>query len=203
MRFNKQLKIKIMKKTILSIAIAGVLVLSTAFSTVTTKIVSKSGHVTFYSHTAVEDISADNYKLVSTLETETGEMVFSVPMQSFEFEKSLMQKHFNSAKFLDTKTFPKSKFKGEITNLNEINFAVNGIYTAKVSGELTLHGVTKTINETSTITVLDGKAIIDAELSITLADYNIAFEDGKPSTNISKKVGAKIKAEFNLGDSNH
>lgn len=185
-----------MKKTILSLAVAGILVLSSAFSTLENKLVSKSGHVNFFSHTAVEDISADNYKLVSTLETETGEIVFSVPMQSFEFEKALMQKHFNSKKFLDTKTFPKSKFTGNITNLNDIDFSVDGTYTANVSGELTIHGVTKAITESATITVEGAKVIVDVELSITLADYNIAFKKGKPSTNIAKTIDAKVKAEF-------
>jgi polyisoprenoid-binding protein YceI len=186
-----------MKKTFLSLAIAGVLVLSTAFTTIENKLVSKSGHVNFFSHTALEDISANNYKLVTTLDTETGVMVFSVPMQSFEFEKALMQKHFNSKKFLDTKTFPKAKFTGSITNLSDINFGADGIYTAKVSGDLTIHGATKAINETATITVAGGKVTIDVALSITLADYNIAFAKGKPSTNIAKTVDAKIKAEFN------
>ena len=185
-----------MKKTILSLVVVGILVLSSAFNSVENKLISKSGHVNFFSHTAVEDISADNYKIVSTLETETGAMVFSVPMQSFEFEKALMQKHFNSKKFLDTKTFPKSKFIGTITNLSDINFSTNGTYTANVSGNLTIHGVTKAVNETATITVAEGKITVDAALSITLADYSIAFAKGKPSTNIAKTVDAKIKAEF-------
>jgi len=186
-----------MKKTILSLAVAGIFILSTAFSIAGNKLVSKSGHVNFFSHTAVEDISANNYKLVSTLETETGELVFSVPMQSFEFEKSLMQKHFNSKKFLDTKTYPKTKFTGNITNLNDIDFTTDGTYTANVSGELTMHGVTKAITETATITVEGSKITVDVVLSITLADYNIAFTEGKPSTNIAKTINAKIKAVFN------
>lgn len=186
-----------MKKTILSLAVAGIFMLSTAFSITGNKLVSKSGHVNFFSHTAVEDISADNYKLVSTLETETGELVFSVPMQSFEFEKSLMQKHFNSKKFLDTKTYPKTKFTGNITNLSDIDFTKDGTYTANVSGELTMHGVTKAITETATITVEGNNITVEVVLSITLADYNIAFTKGKPSTNIAKTIDAKIKAVFN------
>ena len=186
-----------MKKTILSLAVAGVFLLSSAFSIVGNKLVSKSGHVNFFSHTVVEDISADNYKLVSTLDTETGKIVFSVPMQSFEFEKSMMQKHFNSKKFLDTKTFPKTKYVGTITNLDDIDFGTDGEYTANVTGELTMHGVTNEITETASITVEDGKITIDVSLSITLADYNIAFVKGKPSTNIAKTIDAKIKAVFN------
>jgi polyisoprenoid-binding protein YceI len=186
-----------MKKTIFNLVIAAILILSSAFSTIGNKLVSKSGHVSFYSHTALEDISADNYKLVSTLETETGEMVFSVPMQSFEFEKSAMQKHFNSSKFLDTKQFPKSKFIGKITNISDIDFSSDGTYTANVTGDLSIHGETKTITENANITVNGAKVTVEVELSITLADYNIAFKKGKPSTNIAKTIDAKIKAEYN------
>jgi len=35
-------------------------------------------------------IEANNYKAVGTIETSFGDILFSVPMQSFEFKKSLM-----------------------------------------------------------------------------------------------------------------
>jgi len=123
-------------------------------------------------------------------------MVFAVSMQSFEFEKALMQKHFNSVKFLDTKTYPKSKFKGRITNLGEIDFETNGTYEASVEGELTLHGVTNKITEKGTITVLDGKVRAETEMKIALADYKIAFEKGKPSTNVAKEITVKVESVY-------
>jgi len=118
-------------------------------------------------------------------------------MQSFEFEKSAMQKHFNSNKFLDTKAFPKSKFKGMITNLSDIDFAGDGEYKAQVSGDLTIHGVTNAVTENATITVDGGTITVDVVMDITLADYEIAFKKGKPSTNIAKTVKATIKAVYN------
>jgi len=186
-----------MKKLILSLTLITFVAVTSAFSPIVSKLVSKTGHVNFFSHTAVEDITADNYKLVSTLETDTGELIYTVPMQSFEFEKSLMQKHFNSDKFLDTKSFPKSKFKGKITNLNDIDFVSDGVYTASVSGDLTIHGETNTITENATITVAGGVITVDVVMDITLADYGVAFEKGKPSKNISKTVKATVKSVFN------
>ena len=121
-----------MKKIVLTTIVLSVFVLS-AFTIAQDKLVSKDTHIKFFSHTAVEDITADNYKVVSTLDKTTGSMVFSVPMQSFEFEKSLMQKHYNSAKFLDTKTYPKSKFKGKITDLSKVDFAADGTYEVDVT----------------------------------------------------------------------
>ncbi|MBE9489749.1 MAG: YceI family protein [Bacteroidetes bacterium] len=186
-----------MKKTILSIAVITIVALTTAFSPIGSKLVSKTGHVNFFSHTAVEDITADNYKLLSTLETETGELIYSVPMQSSEFEKSLMQKHFNSDKFLDTKAFPKSKFKGMITNLSDIDFGTDGEYNANVSGDLTIHGQTNAVTENATITVAGGTITVDVVMDITLEDYGITFTKGKPSKSIAKTVKATIKAVYN------
>ncbi len=186
-----------MKKIIFTIAITGILALTSAFTAPTvSKLVSKAGHINFFSHTAIEDISADNYKVVSTLDTATGDVVYSIPMQGFEFEKALMQKHYNSKKFLDTKTYPKAKFKGQITNLDAVNFEADGTYNVTITGEMNLHGVTKTITETATITVLGNKITVETKVNLTLADYEINFAKGKPSTNIAKTIEVTSKSEY-------
>ena len=186
-----------MKKLLFTIAISGILAITTAFTLPTvSKLVTKAGHINFFSHTAVEDISANNYKVVSTLDTATGEVVYSVPMQGFEFEKALMQKHYNSKKFLDTKTYPKAKFKGQITNLEAINFEADGTYNATITGEMNLHGITKAITETATITVLGNKITVETKVNLTLADYKVAFKGGKPSTNIAKTIEVTSKSEY-------
>lgn len=191
-----------MKKTIFTLAIAGLVAITTAFTTAESKLVSKNGHINFFSHTVVEDISADNYKVVSTLDIVSGEVVFSVPMQSFEFEKAKMQQHYNSPKFLDTKTYPKAKFTGNITNLSDIDFSKDGTYDANVSGELTIHGITKPVTEKGTIKVNGNKILVETKMQITLADFEIAFEKGKPSTNIAKTLDITVKSEFELGKIN-
>ncbi len=184
-----------MKKTILLLATIGLAALTTAFTPTGGKLISKSGHISFFSHTNIEDITANNYKVVSTINPTTGDVVFSVPMQAFEFEKALMQKHYNSAKFLDTKTYPKSKFKGKIVNLSDVDFFKDGVYNTIVKGEMELHGVTKSVTEKGTVTIKKGKATVDLKMNITLADYKIAFEKGKPSTNIAKTIEVTVKAE--------
>ena len=99
-----------MKKLGLIITV-GLIVVMSSFRPGGTKVITKTGHIKMFSHTVVEDINANNYKVTSTLDPVSGAMVFSVPMQGFEFEKAAMQKHFNSAKFLDTKQFPKANLK--------------------------------------------------------------------------------------------
>lgn len=167
-----------------------------ASQTFAQKVSSKKTSISFYSHTAVEDIKANNYASVSTLDQTTGDVVFSVPMQSFEFEKSLMQKHFNGPDFLDTQKEPKAKLVGKITNLAQVNFKKDGTYTANVTGEMTIKGVTKPITEKATITVKGTEIHVDTKFNLTLADYGVAFSKGKPSTNIAKAVETTVIAEY-------
>ncbi|MCB9252215.1 MAG: YceI family protein [Flavobacteriales bacterium] len=160
------------------------------------KLISRDVHINFFSHTALEDISADNYKAIATLEPITGEVVFSVPMQSFEFALPLMQKHFNSKDFLNTKKFPKSKFTGVIANLKEIDFSKNGSYNALVNGRLTIKDVSRNVSEKGVITIKYGLVSIVTKMKLTLADYKISFSKGKASTNLAKTIDITVSANF-------
>lgn len=185
-----------MKKLEIIIISIGLVTALSSFSPEGSKVITKTGHISVFSHTVAEDIKANNYKVMSTLELSTGAMVFSVPMQGFEFEKALMQKHFNSPKFLDTQQFPKAKFKGAITNMSGVNLTKDGTYNVSVKGSLTLHGVTKVIEEKGVIIVKGGAIIATSKFKIVLADYKITFKKGKPSTNIAKEVELKINMDY-------
>jgi len=183
------------KTTILTITMI-VTMMMVAFKPAPEKWVSSKTHVKFFSSTIAEDIEANNYKTVSTITPNTGEVVFSVPMQSFEFEKSQMQKHFNQDKFLDTKNFPKSKFTGKITNLSAINWEEDGTYNTLISGVLSIKGVSKDYNEEGTIVVSGNAITVNSTFNVILADHGIAFKDGKPSTNVAKTVEITLTAEY-------
>lgn len=183
------------KKTFLTILIAA-FVITANFGQSPGKLISSKNHIKFFSTTPAEDIEAHNYSPVSTINTETGDVVFSVPMQSFEFEKALMQKHFNSNKFLDTQTYPKAKLKGKITNLDQVDFANNGKYEAWVEGELTIKGVTNNVKEKGTINIVDNTINVESIFDVVLADYGVTFVKGKPSTNIAKTVEVTVLAEY-------
>lgn len=185
-----------MKKITSSIILSAAIVGLSAFAPVLTKLSTNKSHVQFFSTTAVENIEAHNYKSVSTIDVKTGDVVFSIPMQSFEFDKALMQKHFNSAKFLDTKQFPKAKLLAKISNISEINFEKDGVYSANIKGDLSMHGKTNPVNEKATVTVRLGAIKVHAKFKITLADYDVAFEKGKPSSNIAKTVEVTVDADF-------
>ena len=169
-----------------------------AIGQVPEKYVSSKTHIKFFSTTPVEDIEANNYSAISTIIPSTGAVVFSVPMQSFEFEKALMQQHFNNEHFLETNVYPKSKFKGTITNLSEIDFEKDGKYKAGIEGTLTIKKTTKTIKESGTIEVKGNTISVNSTFSIILADYGIAFDEKEMvSTKISKTIEITIVGEYN------
>jgi len=179
------------------ISLASFLLMTVAmYGQTSEKLVSSKSNIKFFSSTPTEDIEANNTASVSTINKETGEVVFSVPMQGFEFEKSLMQKHFNSDKFLDTQTHPKAKLKGTIINLDQVNFSEDGSYPADMEGELTIKGVTKPVKEKGTLTVKGNMLKINSTFNVSLADYEITFAKGKPLSNIAKKVKIKVQAEY-------
>lgn len=180
-----------MQKLILFLA----LLLLGAISIHAQTFITKTGHVQFFSETVAENITANNYKMVSTLNTKTGEMVFSVPIQSFEFEKALMQKHFNQENYMDSKQFPKAKFKGTITNIKDVNFTSSGTYNVEVKGELTIKGVTKNITEKGTISVQRDQISAKSTFYILLADYGVGRPTNKKKT---ENVAEKIKVDLDL-----
>jgi hypothetical protein len=176
-----------MKK--IKFAISGFLLLA-SLAMHAQKFYTKSGKISFFSSTALEDIAAANRSVVCLLDTKTGDLQFAAQMKGFEFKKALMQEHFN-ADYVESSKFPKSEFKGQITNNSEINYTTNGTYPAKVKGKLTLHGVTKDIETTGTITVKDGKLTLGSSFNVLVADYKITIEK-LYRDNIAKSVKVTV-----------
>ncbi len=54
-----------------------------------------SAEIGFFSEAPIENIKADSKYGISVLNLETGELAFQVKINTFEFEKALMQEHFN------------------------------------------------------------------------------------------------------------
>jgi polyisoprenoid-binding protein YceI len=154
------------------------------------KFYTKSGKISFFSTTPLEDIAATNKSVVSLLDSKTGDLQFAALMKGFEFRKALMQEHFN-ANYVESNKFPKSEFKGQVTNNSEINYGANGSYPAKVKGKLTIHGVTKDIETTGTITVKDGKVTLGSVFNVLVADYNIQVEK-LHRDNIAKSIKVTV-----------
>jgi hypothetical protein len=168
------------------IAIIGLLTISLSHVQAQ-KWMTRTGKVSFFSSTPVENIEAFNNEAACVVESKNGEVVFIVPIKSFRFEKALMQEHFNE-NYMESDKFPKAQYKGKITNIQSLNFSKDGSYQVNTQGKLTIHGVTVP----GTIIVSGGVATIKTKFTVAPADYGIKI----PSVTASK-IASKIEVTIN------
>mgnify|MGYP001166952143 CR=1 FL=1 len=175
-----------MKKIIFSLA----MLFALQFSVQAQKYFTREGKVSFYSDAPMEKIEAHNTGATCVVDTENGKMEFAVLIKAFQFEKALMQEHFNE-NYMESGKYPKATFKGEIVNKDEVNFNKPGTYKAKVKGDMTIHGVTQPMEASGTITVGSGAVVISSEFEVQVADYKIAIP-AVVKDNIAKVVKVTV-----------
>ena len=151
------------------------------------KFYTKTGKVSFYSKAPLEEIEGKNKTAMAVLDSKSGALQFAVQMKGFEFEKQLMQQHFNE-NYVESNKYPQAEFKGTITNNSDIKYSKDGTYTAKVKGKLTIHGVTKDVESTGTIKINGGKIDANSTFNVLISDYNI-----KIPAIVKEKVSDSIK----------
>jgi polyisoprenoid-binding protein YceI len=159
------------------------------------KFMTRIGRITFFSATPLENIEAFNNEAAAVLDGGTGDVAFQVPIKSFKFEKELMQEHFNE-NYMESDKYPKSEFKGKIAAPSAVNYAKDGTYNVKVSGKLTIHGVTKEVAVPGTILVKDGAVTLNAKFMVKPADYGIRIPSvvkGKIADQIAVTVNSMLK----------
>ena len=158
-------------KNIIAILVITLVAVSPAFSQ---KYFTKSGKVNFYQKTTVEPINATTNQATSILDAGSGDIRFKALQTSFQFDKALMQEHYNE-KYVESEKYPDATFAGKITNLAAVDFKKDGTYTAKVSGDLTMHGTTKKVDTNATITIKGGVVSANAKFAVALKDFNISI----------------------------
>ncbi len=156
------------------------------------KYMTRTGKVTFFSSTPMENIEAFNNETASVLDAANGDFVFQVPIKSFKFEKSLMQEHFNE-NYMESGKFPKAEYKGKIADVNKVNFAKNGTYNVTSKGKLTIHGVTKDVELPGTVTVKDNSITINSVFKVKPKDYNISIP-GVVENKIAKDIEVTVNS---------
>ena len=133
------------------------------------KYVVDKSMISFFSHAAIEDISAKNEKIASIFNAATGEIVFQIPISEFKFAKSLMQEHFNE-KYMESDKYPKASFQGVIAGYDA---SAQGAQQLKAKGKLTIHGVTKDVEIPGTLEKQGDKLALKTKFIVKLEDYNI------------------------------
>ena len=152
---------------------------------------SEQSHIKFFSDAPMEDITAINEEASSIVDLDSREMVFVVPIKSFQFEKKLMQEHFNE-NYLESEKYPKAFFKGKISEWN----GENGENPATATGELEIHGIKQDVTIEGTIIRSDDDTMtISAVFPVKLEDYKIKI----PKVvfyKIAEEVEVTIKIDY-------
>jgi len=183
------------KNLIVSLAF---LVSTSFFAAGQSKYFTRNGKVSFDANTksSPDKVEAKNEKATSLLDVSTSQLEFAVLMKAFNFEKALMQEHFNE-NYAESDKFPKATFKGTIKNMSEINLAKDGSYTAKVSGKLTIHGVTKDVETTALFVVKGGTISAKSDFKVFLTDYGIEIPS-LVQDKIAKEATISVEVTYEL-----
>lgn len=128
-----------------------------------------SSEISFYSSAPVEDIEAHNKQAQSIFDASNGEIAFVVPIKGFQFEKSLMQEHFNE-NYMESDKYPHAKFEGQLKGF-QADVASTQQVTAE--GKLTIHGVTHQVKIPGEVTMGGQRIQMYAKFPIKLEDFNI------------------------------
>jgi polyisoprenoid-binding protein YceI len=156
------------------------------------KYLTREAYLRFFGSTPIEDIEAVTNQASSVIDTETGDVVFQVLMNSFSFEKALMQEHFNE-NYVESEKYPKCTFKGKFQE--DIDFAKPGEYDVTINGSMNLHGVEKQISTPAKL-IIDKKGMkLSATFSINPEDYAIEIP-GAVRNKIAEEMEVTVKAAY-------
>lgn len=151
-----------------------VLAMSLSFLTVQAqnRYLTRTGHIKFFSEAPLEDIEANNHKVLSVVDLSKGEIAVDLLIKAFEFEKKLMQEHFNE-NYLESDKYPKSTFNGSFVVPVDLKAMKDGTYELDVKGELTIHGVKKPVVTQASLTVTRGKLVGDVKFNVKVKEHEI------------------------------
>lgn len=122
---------------------------------------TREGSLAFDAGSPLEDIVAETKSATAVYDVQSGKIGVQVLMTSFNFKRALMQEHFNE-NYAESEKYPNASFKG---------FYADGI----ANGELTMHGVTKSIQAPAVLTEIANGLELKTMFKVLLSDYNVSI----------------------------
>jgi polyisoprenoid-binding protein YceI len=176
----------------------------------TFKFADNKNQATFFSTTPLEDITGLSNDVKGSVTFNVGDLKtlkgkVSVSVSSINTGIEMRDGHLQSAGWLSAATFPEITF--EIKKVSDVKSVADNKLTAKVTGNYTMHGVTKEVIADATLTYLDeseqtkmratGDLLgVQAKFNVKLSDYSV---DNKL---VGQKVSEDIEVNVNLVGSN-
>jgi len=150
-----------------------------------------NGKIRFFSSAPLEDIEAESNKVKAALDTETGDLLFIVPINTFVFDKSLMQKHFNE-QYLESDKYPEARFTGKMVPVPSMDFSSIQVL---IRGELLIHGVKNDIETTAQLTKNEDLINGFSVFKVRLEDHDIKIPR-MVIKNIAEVVEVTVSIDF-------
>lgn len=168
------------------------------------KYMTRTGKVSFFSSTPVENIEAINNETGAIFSSEDRSFTFIVPVKSFRFANATMQDHFND-NYMESDKYPRAEFKGNVVKIAlspQDTLAVsgqsikdilenNGTYPVSVTGRLTIHGVTRDVTIPGTLAVKGKELTAHAKFMVKPDDYKIKIP-ALTVTKIAKEIEVTV-----------
>lgn len=157
-----------------------------------TRLIDRSGTARFYSSAPMEDIEATNNSALAVIEPESGKVAVSMLIKGFNFEKALMQEHFNE-NYLESDKYPKATFSGQL--VDPAILKKDGKFEAEITGQMTIHGITKELTVPCQFEIAAGEIQVQSIFNLTVADFEIEIPK-LVRNNIAKEVEVTANFKF-------
>jgi len=164
----------------------------------------------FFSSTPLEDITGLSNKVEGTASFDVSDITtlkgtISIPTGSLKTGIKLRDKHLKSEDWLDAEQYPEITFT--IKSVGNIESLADNKLRTKVTGDFSVHGVTKEVTADVTMTYLDESEMtkmkapgdllgVEASFNINLSDYEVEHMV------LGKKVSEEIRINVTMVGSN-
>lgn len=165
---------------------------------------------TFFSTTPLEDITGLSNDVKGSVTFNVGDLKtlkgkVSVLVASIKTGIEMRDGHLQSAGWLNSESYPEITF--EIKKVADVKSVADNKLTAKVTGNYTMHGVTKEVIADATLTYLDEseqtKMRAAGDLLGVQAKFNVKLSDFKVDNKlVGQKVSEDIEVNVNIVGSN-
>lgn len=168
------------------------LLILTGFSASAQKYFTKTGNVSFFSETPVENIEAFNRSASVVLDGSTGAVQVAVLIKGFLFEKALMQEHFNE-NYLESGKYPKAVFKGTLQNFDAGKLKTDGRYVFPLTGDIEIKGVSRPVTTDAVFNVFNGKITATSDFKVRPEDHGV-----KIPTVVRDKIANEMEVKVSV-----
>lgn len=149
---------------------------------------TKTAVIRLDASTPLEDIKAVNENVNTILKT-NGDIASLLLMKEFDFERELMEEHFNE-NYVESDKYPKAYFIGKIQDFS-IDTLTDSNKQFLLQGSLSIHGVTNAFETLVELRTTEDNIEIETSFIIRPEDYKV-----KVPRLLFKKIAQEITVTF-------